>query len=299
MNVTVLANSAAQALGYSSLKEHQIEVVLAVAGGRDVFAVLPTGYGKSLCYACLPGLFDSMLDPHVHARSIVVVLTPLTAIIQDQVASFSSRGLETGYITSTADAAMIEKVVNGRCQLVFFTPEALLESRKWSRLLQSEEYSTRVKVLVIDEAHTVKKWGETFRQTLMRVGEIRSLLPENVAILALTATATTQLRRQVTSIIGLRDPVVVSISACKKNICYAVSSHSTIFETFNPLLEKIKLLKLSLHRVIIYCRRLKDCSMLYKFFKKDWERTLQILLVLLICPDSGSWTCLPAVLMTM
>ena len=85
MNVTVLANSAAQALGYSSLKEHQIEVVLAVAGGRDVFAVLPTGYGKSLCYTCLPGLFDSMLDPHIHARSIVVVLTPLTAIIQDQV----------------------------------------------------------------------------------------------------------------------------------------------------------------------------------------------------------------------
>ena len=78
-----------------------------------------------------------------------------------QVASFSSRGLETGYITSTADAAMIEKVVNGRCQLVFFTPEALLESRKWSRLLQSKEYSTRVKVLVIDEAHTVKKWYVT------------------------------------------------------------------------------------------------------------------------------------------
>lgn len=76
-------------------------------------------------------------------------------------ASFSSRGLETGYITSTADAAMIEKVVNGRCQLVFFTPEALLENRKWSRLLLSEEYSARVKFLVIDEAHTVKKWYVT------------------------------------------------------------------------------------------------------------------------------------------
>ena len=60
--------------------------------------------------------------------------------------------------------------------------------------------------------------------------------------------------------------VLAVISACKKNICYAVSSHSIIFETFNPLLEKIKLLKVSLHRVIIYCRRLKDCSMLYKFF---------------------------------
>ena len=85
MDVTVLANSAAQALGYNCLKRHQIEVVLAVAGGRDVFAVLPTGYGKSLCYACLPMLFDNMLGLHVDDRSIVVVLTPLTAIIQDQV----------------------------------------------------------------------------------------------------------------------------------------------------------------------------------------------------------------------
>ena len=112
MEVTVLENFAAQALGYNSLKEHQIEVVLAVAGVRDVFAVLPTGYGKSLCYACLSSLFDNMLDLHTNDRSIVVVLTPLTAIIQDQVmkcysevdksyiyfqvSSFSSRGLETG-----------------------------------------------------------------------------------------------------------------------------------------------------------------------------------------------------------
>ena len=122
---TVLANFAAQALGYNSLKEHQIEVVLAVAGGRDVFAVLPTGYGESLCYACLPSLFDNMLDLHTDDRSIVVVLTPLTAIIQDQVMKFysevdksytciyfqvssSSSRLAT-LLYSTSDAAMIEK----------------------------------------------------------------------------------------------------------------------------------------------------------------------------------------------
>ena len=76
---------AAQALGYNSLKEHQIEVILAVAGGWDVFAVLPAGYEKRLCYPCLPSLFDNVLDLHTDDRSIVVVLTPLTAIIQDQV----------------------------------------------------------------------------------------------------------------------------------------------------------------------------------------------------------------------
>ena len=106
-----------------------------------------------------------MLDLHTNDRSI---LTPLTAIIQDQVmkcysevdksyiyfqvSSFPSRGLETGYITSTTDAEM-----KWKCQLVYFTPEALLENWKWRRLLQSLEYSTQVKVLVIDEAHTIKK----------------------------------------------------------------------------------------------------------------------------------------------
>ncbi|KAL5516617.1 hypothetical protein EMCRGX_G002000, partial [Ephydatia muelleri] len=98
------------------------------------------------CFACLPSLFNNMLDLHTDDRSIVVVLTPLTAIIQDQVSSFSSRGLETGYITSTIDAEM-----KWKCQLVHFTPEALLENRKWRTLLQSVEYSTRVKVLVINE----------------------------------------------------------------------------------------------------------------------------------------------------
>ena len=77
------ASVAAQMLGYSALKPKQIEVVRAIVRGRDVFAILPTGYGKSLCYSCLPYTFDMLLPDREPA--IVVVVTPLTAILKDQV----------------------------------------------------------------------------------------------------------------------------------------------------------------------------------------------------------------------
>ena len=77
------ASFSAQQLGYTTLKDLQMEVLIAFVTWRDVFAVLPTGFGKSLCYACLPGIFDMIYKPE--EPSIVVVATPLTAIMEDQV----------------------------------------------------------------------------------------------------------------------------------------------------------------------------------------------------------------------
>ena len=85
MSVEAAASAAAKQLGYGALKDLQLEVIKGIATGRDVFAVLPTGYGKSLCYGCLPLVFDILHHPAKH--SIVCVITPLTAIIQDQVSS--------------------------------------------------------------------------------------------------------------------------------------------------------------------------------------------------------------------
>lgn len=85
ISVERAAVDAAKQLGYDSLRDLQLEVIKGVVSGQDVFAVLPTGYGKSLCYACLPAVFDSLHQPT--KPSIVCVVTPLTAIIQDQVSS--------------------------------------------------------------------------------------------------------------------------------------------------------------------------------------------------------------------
>ena len=109
--------------------------------------------------------------------------------------------------------------------------------------------------------------GETFRKTLLRIGEVRSILPPNINILALTATATHSLRSMVSTMIGLYDPAVVCVSPCIKNMMYTVSSYKTIGDTIKPLLSKLLLLKTAMPRTIIYCRRIEDCSKLYMYFK--------------------------------
>ena len=86
IDIRASATFAAQNLGYQTLKDLQMEAILAFAIGHDVFAVLPTGFGKSLCYACLPGMFDHLLQPE--EPSLVIVCTSLTAIMEDQVSRY-------------------------------------------------------------------------------------------------------------------------------------------------------------------------------------------------------------------
>ncbi len=126
--------------------------------GNDVFGVLPTGYGKSLCCAVLPDLLDTLLQPA--EPSIVVIVTPLTAIMDDQVwlgnsgfelrntnfllqvKGFLSKGLLTAAIHRNASEEVKEGVRRGAFVLVFFTPELLLESKRWRRLLQTDHYTS-------------------------------------------------------------------------------------------------------------------------------------------------------------
>ena len=87
LQIAGTANDSARQLGYKSLKKLQLEVIVGIVTGRDVFAILPTGYGKSLCYGCLPHVYDTLCRPIL--PSIVCVVTPLTAIIEDQVCFYS------------------------------------------------------------------------------------------------------------------------------------------------------------------------------------------------------------------
>jgi ATP-dependent DNA helicase RecQ len=103
---------------------------------------------------------------------------------------------------------------------------------------------------------------------LLQLGEVRSLLPKGVKVLAMTATATKSLRVKVSDVIGLANPLVIAVSPCKSNIIYAVSKFVSICETFTPILEKLRIERTALPRIIVYCRRYDDCSKLYKFFKR-------------------------------
>ena len=152
---------AGASVGYDQLKDEQVKVLCTFVEGRDVFVSLPTGFGKSLCYMLLPLVFDYLTvdsDRASDGKAIVVVVSPLIALMEDQVASYSAKGIKAAFIDCESDSDKKASVCEGAYQLVLFSPEALISNRRWRQMLREQPYASRLVALVIDEAHCVKKW---------------------------------------------------------------------------------------------------------------------------------------------
>ena len=158
--ISSAVSEVASTLGYDSLKSKQLQAVTTFLQGKDVFVAHPTGYGKSLCYACLPSTFNLLLktEGQFTTKSIAVVISPLKALMKDQVSKFSARGLSAAYINEDFSYEMKLGVLSGDYQLVYFSPESILSHRRWRNLLKQEPYASHLVALVADEAHCVKKW---------------------------------------------------------------------------------------------------------------------------------------------
>lgn len=154
-----LSYSLAQLKLSVSLKEEQKSAIEAVVNGKDVFVCLPTGYGKSLCYQTLPFVFDA-LRQEGRSNSAVLVVSPLIALMEDQVSSLRSRGVKASIIT-TSTSVVTENISTRRSlaidSLFYCAPEALITS-KWRDAFDMPEFSGRIVAYVVDEAHCVSKW---------------------------------------------------------------------------------------------------------------------------------------------
>ena len=146
-------SATAAKLGFNSLREKQVETVTAFAQGNDVFVSLPTGSGKSLCFYILPWLFDGWRK-NPEPSCIVIVLSPLLALMETQVSMLNDKGLSS--IAHEDDVS--QRLHEVAFQVVMFSPEALLCSDTWRDMLQSPVYQDNVVAVVVDEAHLVKKW---------------------------------------------------------------------------------------------------------------------------------------------
>ena len=150
---------AASSLGYS-LKPEQEQAILAFVSGNDVFIAVPTGYGKSLCFGVLPRAFD--LKRGVQSQSLVMVVSPLVALMRDQAASFASKGVTAACISDKDDHHSTKLtrrgIKRGDFQLIFVSPEALFATLEWRKMLCNDVYRTNLVAFVVDEAHCVKKW---------------------------------------------------------------------------------------------------------------------------------------------
>lgn len=196
--------------GFDGFRPHQEGIVRAVVEGRDVFAVMPTGAGKSLCYQ-LPAL----LRP-----GVCLVISPLIALMKDQVDAARRKGIRAAYINSSQSAVAQKQVsaalVDGRLDLLYASPERFALPAFVS-LLQSVDVS----FVAIDEAHCISAWGHDFRPDYLQLSEVKRLLP-GCPIAAFTATATLKVASDITAKLALRDPYLLRASFNRSNLFYEV-----------------------------------------------------------------------------
>ena len=165
MEVNAAIQKAAEMVGYSPLKIEQKECIQAFMSGRDVFPILPTGFGKTVCYACLPSVFnlyryghcDSTLDDKsLDDKSIIIVVSTLTSLIKDQVENMTKRYISAGFIDCNSTGDIRDNVNCGVYSVMFMSQELLVS--KFRCLFESSVYKKRLVGLVVDEAHCVVKW---------------------------------------------------------------------------------------------------------------------------------------------
>jgi len=156
-------------LGLEILKPKQQETIESFLSGKDTMVVLPTGYGKSIIYAALPWIFDKLrgtakvllctiIYSGCQKESIVVVVSPLTALMMDQKRILSEKGLSVEYVGEGVTPDNLDDALKGKVQLVYVSPESLLGNTKIRKMLLNSVYTRNLVGFVVDEAHCVKMW---------------------------------------------------------------------------------------------------------------------------------------------
>ena len=149
--------SACRQLGFDALKPQQYKAIRNFMEGKDVFVVLPTGFGKSVIFGILPLAYDLYLSRT--AYSIVIVITPLAALMKEFKEKFAPKGISAEFLGELQDdTGATERVIEGKHQLVFCSPENLLENPSLRDMLTSSTYKDKLVAIVVDEAHCIDKW---------------------------------------------------------------------------------------------------------------------------------------------
>ena len=204
--------------GYDSFRPHQQDIIADVLAGRDTFALLPTGGGKSLCFQL----------PAVLSEGLTVVVSPLIALMKDQVDQLTASGIFATCLNSSLPAEESKKRLRGlhnnSFKLLYVAPERLMLSgflddlRKWNPTL-----------IAIDEAHCISEWGHDFRPEYRQLPKLRELFPYT-PFMALTATATERVRGDIVSLLTLREPGIHVGSFNRENLLYRVVERQTAYD---------------------------------------------------------------------
>lgn len=243
--------------GHESFLPPQEDIIKDVLAGRDVFALLPTGGGKSLCYQ-LPAL---VLD------GLILVVSPLIALMKDQVDGLRKKGIAVVYINSTLSPYEIQKIrsslLNSDIKILYVAPERLMLSEFLSFLAR-----LKISLIAIDEAHCISEWGHEFRPAYRQLKVLKDLFPK-VPLMALTATAVPEVQADIIALLKLKDPAVYKASFNRKNLVYHVRPKANAYSQLLQYLDD--------HRGesgIVYCFSQKSTESLANKLQKVGLRAL-------------------------
>jgi len=235
--------------GYDEFRSLQEEIILSVLEGKDTLALMPTGGGKSITYQV----------PALVLEGICLVVTPLIALMKDQVEELQKRGIVAEAIYTGMGKEQIESTLNkaiaGKIKFLYVSPERLASEQFRARLKQMH-----LSMLAVDEAHCISQWGYDFRPSYLRIAEIRENFRQ-IPVLALTATATPRVAEDIQQQLKFEIPHVLSKSFRRDNIAYVVRKAN---DKLGELLHILSSLKAS---AIVYVRKRAGAEELARFLK--------------------------------
>jgi ATP-dependent DNA helicase RecQ len=231
--------------GYSSFRENQEDVITAIMSGKDVFTSMPTGGGKSLCYQ-IPGL---MFD------GLTVVISPLIALMKDQVDDAISKGIPAAFLNSTLKKEEVSEIYSrlykNEIKLLYLSPERLAVEGYIDRL-----HEFKVAFFAIDEAHCLSEWGHDFRPDYLILSHIRDNFPD-VPMAAFTATATNKVQDDIIRILKLKIPLTVRASFDRKELNYQVRPKTEVLSQISAFIKNHP----------------DESGIVYRISRKDVEKT--------------------------
>ncbi len=258
MNLQVAAIALKKYFGYDHFRPLQAEIIQNVFDKKDTLVLMPTGGGKSLCFQI----------PAITQEGVAVVVSPLIALMKDQVESLSANGIPAAFINSTLNQDQQRNVENallaGYVKLLYVSPEKLV-SQTFQPLLKR----LKISLFAIDEAHCISSWGHDFRPEYTQLQFLKTQFP-GIPLIALTATADKLTRKDIVSQLGLTDPAIFIASFDRPNISLTVQPGQKRFEQIVAFLKQHPN-----QSGIIYCLSRKGCEGLSdklneKGFKTDF-----------------------------
>ncbi|UQD56272.1 ATP-dependent DNA helicase RecQ [Flavobacterium sp. K5-23] len=226
---------------HDAFRSLQNEIIDSVLSGQDTFALLPTGGGKSICFQ-IPAMIN---------EGICLVISPLVALMKDQVANLEKRNIKaialTGGIKSDEMIDLLDNCQFGNYKFLYLSPERLQSDWILDRLK-----NLPINLITIDEAHCVSQWGHDFRPAYLKISELKKHFPK-IPFLALTATATPKAKEDIINELGLQNPQLFQKSFARDNIAYMT------FEVEDKLFRIEQILKKNPQPSIIYVRNRKSC----------------------------------------